>query len=315
MGVNIVLPGLLAAAFFSDTAAEMQVEVSPRKITVGDPIDVVISTGIPPGSKLILPAPESFAPAEVIKTDTLKSDGQAASVRYTVSVYQTGRVKLPDLPLIFNRADGADTVWAAMGSVEVASVLNPADTSADIRDIKPPVKLAWTFRELLPYILLALAVIALGVAGYLLWRRHRRKLGLEPVYTPPPKPPYELALQRLEELRIKKLWQSGYLKEYYSELTEIVKEYIGGRFGLNAPEMTTADLLDCRSRWQVDDESYSAVRRMLTGGDLVKFARFKPDPHENDRRLDAAFALLEATKPRPALETVTETADSELESA
>ena len=304
-GVHIAPAGWLLLTFCLVSAAgEMQTEVTPRRITVGDPVEVVISTDIPTGSRLILPAPESFAPAEVIKTDTLKSDGGAASVRYTISVYQTGRVKLPDLPLIFNREDGADTVWAALGTVEVASVLNPADSLGDIKDIKPPVKLPWTLRELLPYILLGLGIMALGAVAYILWRRYRRSKGLEPVYTPPPKPPYELARQRLEELRLKKLWQNGYLKEYYSELTEIVKEYVGGRFGLNALEMTTTELLDCRARWNVDDPSYSAVRRMLTGSDLVKFAKFKPDPHENERHLEAAFALLEATKPPPATAAV-----------
>ena len=96
---------------------------------------------------------------------------------------------------------------------------------------------------------------------------------------------------------MRRLWQNGYLKEYYSELTEIVKEYLGGRYEFGALEMTSEELLDCRARWNVDDESYRTVRRMLTGGDLVKFAKFKPDSHENDRHLEAAFALVAATKP------------------
>jgi hypothetical protein len=280
--------------------ADATVEVSPRKVTVGDPVEVVINTGVPPGASVVWPSAEDFAPAELIKRDTLEFRTDRQSLKFTISLFQIGKVELPRLKLLFNNSSGADTTWVEPGSIEVTSVLDPRDTTADIRDIKPPVRLAWTFRDIMPYIMVVVILVILGVVGYILWRRWRKAKGLEPEFKLPPPPPEVTAMRKLEELRIKKLWQSGFIKEYHSELSEIIKEYIGGRYQINALEMTTSDLLDLRSQWPVEDEPYRWVRRILITADLVKFARFKPDPHENDKCLESAFTVVEQTKPKPA---------------
>ena len=178
--------GLLVLVAFMGpypASGEVNVEVSPRKITVGDPIEVVVTATEEPEARLIFPAPDDFAPAEVLKMDTTRS-GAEMTVRYTVSLYKTGNVDLPALPVIYNRAGSADTVRVSPGSVTVESVLDPADSTADIRDIKPPVKLAWTFKELLPYIIGGILLAALAVVGYLFWRKYRRKGGGEIKWRP-----------------------------------------------------------------------------------------------------------------------------------
>jgi len=291
---------LLTTALMAGSAGGANVEVNPRKITVGDPVEVIISADIPAGAKLIWPGADEFAPAEVLKIDTLEATKDRQVVRYSVSLFQVGRADLPELALIYVKSDGADTVRVDPGAVVVESILNPADTLADIRDIHPPVRLAWTFRDLLPYLVGLVLVAGLAIAAYLWWKNRRQRLGLEPVWTPPPPDPYDLALRRMEDLRVKQLWQNGYMKEFHSELDEILKEYIGGRWQFGAPEMTTWELLNARSLWPAGDESFRVIRRILTCGDLVKFARFKPDPAENDSSLNGGFRVLELTKPAPA---------------
>lgn len=288
------------------SASSVSFDLEPREITVGDQIEMVLRLRAPADASIIWPGPEQLSPAEIISMDTLRPAGDERSVRYILSVFETGRIDLPDLPILISQEDAVDTVWVDPGTVEVISVLEPADSLADIRDVHPPVALALTFKEILPYLIVVLAVLILATAAYLMWRKWRKKRGEIPEWTPPPRPAHETALRRLEDLRLKRLWQNGYSKEFHSELTEIIKEYIGDRFEFIAPEMTTEDLFACRKRWSSDEESFLLVRRILTCADLVKFARFKPDPRENDRCLDSGFQYVEATQKREETINITD---------
>jgi len=277
--------------------AQVQVEMQPNKITVGDPVELTLTAPLSVDVTIIWPGPDELKPAEIIKSNTIKIGRTEQQIKYILSIFEPGQFELKHVPVVFSSASQADTVFVDPGSIVVESVLSPTDSAADIRDIHPPVKLSWTLRELLPYIIAGLVIILAGVIGYILWRRYKIRKGEIVPTGPPPPPAHVIALRRLEELRIKKLWQNGYLKEYHSELTEIVKEYIGGRYKLNAPEMTTDEMLESRNNWAENDEGFRQVKRILTSGDLVKFAKFKPEPQENDGNLTHAFTFVEATKP------------------
>ncbi len=298
-GVVFLAGVLLCAAVGVGRARpdRVSLDLEPRRITVGDRVEMTLKVEAGPDETVIWPPPELFAPIEVLSFDTLSQRGAERAIQYIVTLFEPGRVELPDLPVIITRAEGADTLWVDPGVIEVASVLSPTDSLGDIREVHPPVPLAWTFKDVLPYLVVGLVLVVLATGVFLLVRRRRRRRGELPKWTPPPPPPYEIAMRRLTELKEKRLWQSGYLKEFHSELTEIVKAYIGARFGFNALEMTTEELLDRGARWSTDREQYISVRRILTCADLVKFAKFKPDPRENDGCLEAAFGYVKATKP------------------
>jgi len=289
---------ILIFSLLSTSFAQVQVELEPRKITVGDPVELTVSLPIPNDASVIMPDPEAFAPAEIIKVDTLRISKEDISVRYTISSFEPGKIELENLPVILSYENRTDTLMVNAGTIVVESVLNPADSSMEIKDIHPPTKLFWTFRDVLPYLLVIIGIIIIAVATWLIWRKIKIKRGEIVPVGPPPIPPHKVALARLEDLRIKKLWQNGFLKEYYSELTEIVKEYIGGLYKINAPEMTTYELLEIKNKWAGNDEYFRQIKRILTSGDLVKFARYKADPHENEGNLTQAFSYVDLTKPR-----------------
>ncbi len=278
-------------------AARVSYELEPREITVGDHIEMIVQVEAPDDAELSWPVPDQFAPAEVLNQDTLEYAGNHRSMRYLLSLYEPGKAELSALPVVIRLNNQTDTLWFDPGVIEVVSVLDPADSSAAIRDVHPPVGLKWRFRDILPYILIGLGIITLVVAVLLIRQWMRKRRGEIPAYIPPPIPPHVIAQRRLEELRLKKLWQNGYLKEFHSELTEIIKEYIGNHCNVNAPEMTSEELLEISNRWSSDKESHLLVRRMLVCADLVKFARFKPEPMENDRCLDAGFEYVKLTRP------------------
>lgn len=290
-----VAPLALGQALF---AAGLDVEVTPRKITVGDPIEMTITADAPPGGTVFWPATERFAPAEVIRADTTLGHGARRTIRYTISLFEPGETDLPDLPVVIQTASDSDTLWVDAGRIEVASVVENPDTSS-LRDIRPPVKLPWTFREMLPYFIGGLVALTAAIAGYILWRKAKLRRGEIPVYVPPPLPPDITAMRRLEELRVKRLWQDGRPKEYHSELTDILKEYIGARYDFLALEMTSEELFAGREKWADDEELFGRIRRILTIADLVKFAKLNPLPHDHEKSLEMAFAFVEATRLRP----------------
>jgi hypothetical protein len=288
---------ILVLMLFTVSFAQVQVELSPRNITVGDPVELTLSLPIPENASVIMPDPESFSPAEIIKVDTLRISKEDISVRYTISAFESGKIELDKLPVILSYENRTDTLIVNAGSIVVESVIDPADSSMEIKDIHPPLKLFWTFRDILPYLIVIVSIIIIAIATWLIWRKIKIKRGEIVPIGPPPPPPHTIALRRLEDLRIKKLWQNGFLKEYYSELTEIVKEYIGGRFTINAPEMTTYELLEVKVKWAGNDDCFRQVKRIFTSGDLVKFARYKADPSENETNLNYAFSYVDLTKP------------------
>ncbi len=293
---GVVWVGLFGLPKFGFTA-DPQIEVTPRKITVGDPIELTLSVPVSAGEKVYFPANERFAPAEVIRIDTVDAIETRRTLRYVISLFEPKEIDLPDLPVVIDRGGSLDTIWLDPGSVEVTSVVDDADTSS-IRDIRPPVRLSWTFKEMLPYLIGGLAGLLLAIGAFILWKKRRRERGEIPEYVPPPIPPDVLALCRLEELRVKKLWQDGRPKEYHSELTDILKEYIGASYGFNALEMTSEELIAARQKWASDDELFGQLKRILTIADIVKFAKFNPLPHDHEKSLELSFTFVEKTRPK-----------------
>jgi hypothetical protein len=112
-------------------------------------------------------------------------------------------------------------------------------------------------------------------------------------------PPHVKALEALEALRAKHLWQQGRIKEYHSVLTDIVRIYIEGRFGVDALEMVTSEVLDAmRASGQLDEPNLEGLRRILQTADMVKFAKYNPLPDEHDGSFRSAVRFVNETAPK-----------------
>ena len=121
-------------------------------------------------------------------------------------------------------------------------------------------------------------------------------------------PPHEEALLRLQQVKDEKLWQSGKIKEFYTEITDILREYMDRRFGINAMELTSEQILAFVRKNPEMEEVRQLLRQMLELSDLVKFAKFIPLEDENQRSMSDAFAFVEKTAPAdaPAAEDASE---------
>ena len=179
----------------------------------------------------------------------------------------------------------------------------PVDTLTTIHDYADVQDVDRRFVDYLPdflvdYGLWILALIIVLGAGYYLYRRLSRK-GVETKEKVIVIPPYELAIQELDSLRSDKLCEQGCEREFYTRLTDILRQYLQGRFGINAMEMTSTQI---RHMLQTNEETRLSKRNMdqvLETADFVKFAKVRPLPEDNTRSFNSAIQFVEDTKPLP----------------
>ena len=188
-----------------------------------------------------------------------------------------------------------DSLLLVVTDIEIDSA------TAELRDIAPIVRMPYSFWEIFRWVLLVLGIAAIAVAAWWIVT-HRQQvqqlLGtVEPVDT---RNPHQRALDNLEQLRQRQLWQAGKTKEYHTELTDIVRLFIEESTGIRATEMTSDETVTALegSQWKI---VCAALRDIFTTADLVKFAKSEPLPHEHDRSMNEAVdfvgAMWEKVKP------------------
>jgi hypothetical protein len=173
------------------------------------------------------------------------------------------------------------------------------DTTLAIKDIKPPYSEEYSWLDWLKdhkkEVLIGLAgLIVLSILLYFLIKHSKKP---KPVVVPeaPKIPPHVIANEKFERLKEQKLWQEGKLKQYHSELTDILREYIEGRFRIAAQEQTTEEIIFAFRNLAVDEESKAKLKQTLLLADLVKFAKEHPLPAENELSLQHAIEFVAGT--------------------
>lgn len=160
------------------------------------------------------------------------------------------------------------------------------------------------------WILLALLVIGAALYIYFKWIKQGR-IPLVPAKKPIP--PYELAMQRLETLRSENLCEKGQEKEYYTRLTDILRNYLDTRFGINAMEMTSSQILNSLRHNEATRLPEKYMSRVLEIADFVKFAKARPLPEDNAASFRAAMQFVEDTRPLPEPDTAPAGADGSIQ--
>jgi hypothetical protein len=157
-------------------------------------------------------------------------------------------------------------------------------------------------------VLLALAIAGIGVGGYYLityLQARARKGEDEQVAAEPLRPAEEVALEKLDAIREQKIWQTGQVKEYHTQLTDVVREYIDRRFEVSSVEQTSDETLRAmRPLLSYQKDLYEQLRKILTLADLVKFAKWTTTPDENEQSLRSAYTFVKETT--PAKEEITD---------
>jgi len=160
-----------------------------------------------------------------------------------ITSFDSGMYTIPPIRFYFRELPDTTLHFSQTESLILNVHTVKVDTTQAIKPIKGPMKIPITFRELLPWIVLVI-LLALIVWFVIYYLKKRKKA--EPIFQLKPRiilQPYEIALAELEKLRAKKLWQSGKIKEYHTEVTEIIRRYVEDRFRIMALESTTGEII------------------------------------------------------------------------
>jgi hypothetical protein len=215
---------------------------------------------------------------------------------YVLDTYETGTFAIPQVTVQYREKGSEEWHDIVVGEikVEVRSLLGDTDNnSAVIRDIRGPRGLTGL---LYVYIVLAVIIVAVVAALVILYIKKRKKAD---EMIPLPRPAHEIAYEALTALKSRDLTARGKVKEYYFELSDIVRRYLENRFSLKAPEMTTEEFLShLRETDRLRPDHKGLLREFLSSCDLVKFAKYLPGEKEIESSFESATRLVDQTKER-----------------
>lgn len=215
---------------------------------------------------------------------------------FIFSKYDSSQVVIPSYKIYYTIGGDTSKNYLAVNPVTIVVKTLQVNQQEDIRDVKEPVKLPLDW---LIITLILLGVLLVLAAGYFAFRYYqKKKMGKEFVAPVIIIRPHEIALKELNVLKDKKLWQNGFVKEYHSELTEIVRKYFEGRFNFNALEQTSAEILASLDEIEDGKSIIKIADGFFSNADLVKFAKFQPMPMVNDEMMNQAYQIVNDTIPK-----------------
>ena len=278
--------------------------IDSTTLFIGDQTDLHLRATCEAGEQVQMPvlAEQLVDGIEIVDrtiVDTTKlQDGRVQYNQYlTLTSFQDSLFYIEPLAFV----SGDDTVWSESLMLNVVQPFEMDSTDMAITDIKGIYKAPIWWWGILRWVLLALAIAGVGVGGYYLITYLRNRFGdasATDVPTEPLRPAEEVALEKLDAIREQKIWQSGQVKEYHTQLTDVVREYIARRFEVSSTEQTSDETLRAmRGLLSDKKELYEDLRKMLTLADLVKFAKWTTTPDENELSLRSAYAFVKETTP------------------
>lgn len=289
---------------------EIHASLSADTILIGDRFTMEIVIAKDMMQAVSLPAFDTDATGRGIEIltesalDTIRQSGrrQVLRKRYELTSFYEGTYNLGRYPVLYADKNITDTLYSPESLPIVVNTL-PVDTdNSTIRDIKSPQQAPVLVSEFAGYLITsvvaAVFIAALALLSIRIISKRRRTTGSESV-PQPSIPPHVRAIQELEALHNRKLWQSGKTKSYYTALTDILRTYLSGRYGLNAMEMTSDEIMQAAEPLRLPEKRSNDLRDILDTADLVKFARQVPEAEANENLYYAAYYFVEDTKETP----------------
>jgi hypothetical protein len=294
------------------SAQEVKVTISPKKIKIGEQSKINISYQYEPGEEktdIIWPefGDTLLGKVEIlekgkIKNGKVKNSDQPNLIErtqtLTVTSFDSGYYAIPPIQVIVNN----DTLLSNPVLLEVHTV--NVDTTRQFKKIKDIYETSlslgdyfrmfgnWLYDNL--YWILPLAILILALIFYLWWKKRKKpELKVPEIIIPA----HITALEHLKLLEDKKLWHNGMIKEYYIEMTDILRTYIENRFRIHAMEQTTDEIMSQLRLTDISEISKLTLVPVLKLSDLVKFAKENPIGLENEEMMQRAKDFITSTIP------------------
>jgi hypothetical protein len=287
-------------------------KLDTSEVQIGDHIQLTIRLQTDENNAVIFPLLSDTMDSRIVvlsvgTVDTIqdrRSSIRTLSRTFTVTIFEPDEYVFPPLTFLIRPPDSADFIDVLTNDATIIVTAPEVDLFAGIRDIRTIWRIPMTFREIFPYVLILLLVSLLVVAGIYIYRKRKKK---EPLFVFAPKPiipAHIVALENLEKLRLKQLWQNNLVKEFYTELTDILRTYTEDGLHINAVEMTTDEFIDAIENSTIENktELLTILRNTLPTADLVKFAKAEPLADEHDRCFKNVKLFVELTIPNEKTE-------------
>jgi len=290
---------LLTTSLF---AQKVTTSIDKTKNKIGAEFRLTLKTDVDTLSKVKFPEAKNFGALEVIqsyKIDTVKNGARYELIKkYGLTQFDSGRYSIPRIPVVINgKTAFSDSIKVEVNNIKVDTLTQKMYDIKDIAQAESPLGSWWIYL----LILLAIAVIGFFVYRFIKKRQTREKVEVV-VY----KSPIEKATSLLMQLETKELWQKGEVKNYYSELTEIARNYIEEEINIPAMESTTSELIEGlrnaakHKKLKLSNETVANLEKVLMQADLVKFAKSKPldfEMEEDKKRISNSIITIHKSIP------------------
>ena len=290
-----------------DSGFSIEASVDRDRITVGDPFLYRITVKSPGNSAIEWPEsgrpPEGFELLSFEHVGPLSGPGgvNVDSLRYELTLYRTGEYSVPPFAITCILQDG--TGLSAESDAIPVTVLSVIDDGAeDIRDLKGPVGIPggvpWYY-----WVIGGLVLLAAATVLFLYIRRRGNRVDSNGGAPAIERYPEEIALEELDRLALEARLDRGLVKAHYTALSEILRRYLAGRYGIAAMEYTTSELMAALNELDLGHDESRAVRVLFEECDMVKYAKFTPESHRQSLSVREGREIVELTSP-PAVQTL-----------
>lgn len=291
---------LFSTTFFAQQK-QVGTSIDTTKNKVGAEFKLSIKTSVDSASRVVFPNLKSIGPLEVIrsyKIDTIRNKGRYELIKkYGLTQFDSGKYSIPSIKiLINNKPFYTDSLRVEVANVEVDTL------KQKMFDIKPIVEAKSNYNWIWKWLLVLLLLTGIGAFVYWWVKIRQKKNIIKEIY----KTPIERATNLLNTLEKKELWQKGEIKEYYSELTDIARNYIEEAIEIPAMESTTAELIagiraaSLKKKMALSPETIENLESVLKQADLVKFAKSKPldfEITEDRKKIEKSIITLDKSIP------------------
>jgi len=275
---------LITLLLLSNFAFSQTARLDTNSILIGEQTNFTIANEV--SNTSIWPTYEEFLVegVEIIQTSKLDTTKNIISQTFTITAWDSGSYYIPAIEFAENSK--TEGLLLNVHTVEL-------EEGAELKDIKQPIEEPIGWSDIWPWLLgvIALVLIIYLLKKYVFTKKEKKIIAKPKVIIPAD----VTALEELTKLGKQQLWQSGKIKEYQSELSEIIRRYTEKRFSFIALELATDEILkELKSR--LNAEQLANIRRLLQRADLAKYAKSKPNDSENKESMTLAKQFVNNTK-------------------
>jgi len=300
MKIKLYILLLLSATVFAQQK-QLQTSIDTTKNKIGAEFKLTLKTDVDTLSKVVFPNAKNFGALEVIQSypiDTIKKNDRYELIKkYGLTQFDSGKYTIPSIKILINNKPFlSDSLLVEVTNVQVDTL---KQKMFDIKDIAPADNSIGNWWK---YLLCLLLLGGLGALVYWYIKKRKGEKEIAEIF----KTPIEKATSLLNKLEKKELWQHGEVKEYYSELTDIVRNYIEEAIEIPAMESTTSELIEglkiasLKKKMKLSKETIENLFTVLKQADLVKFAKSKPldfEITEDRKKIERAIVTLDKSIP------------------